>query len=58
VLGQLAERHRLVVRLPVHPVIGHALEQFAGDRHFVIELGQERVDYRHVRRARPSGPAE
>ena len=46
-LGELPERKRFLVGLPAELVVGHALEQFARNRHLVVELGKKRVDYGH-----------
>ena len=47
VLRQLPERLRLLVRLPGELVLRDALQEFARDRHLMIELGKQRVDDWH-----------
>jgi hypothetical protein len=47
VLGQLAQRHRLLVRLPIEVAVRHAFEHFPRHRHLMIELRQQRIDERH-----------
>jgi hypothetical protein len=46
VAAQAAEGHRLLMRLPVHPVVGHPLEQSVGGGGLVVELGEVGVDHR------------
>src|SRR5687767_8919975 len=47
VLRQLAERHRLLMRLPVELTLRHAFEELPGNGHLVIELGEQRVGNAH-----------
>src|SRR5205085_8194180 len=47
VIRELAERHRLRVRLPGELVVRNTLEHAAGRGGFAVELGEDRIDGFH-----------